>query len=344
MRTKELADTLDAVIMDLYEAAIAGDDWPKALSSLARSVGCAAGELESWMISQGARKCLTAKSANSVPGVLPATLTPPDATKSQSVLLERLYPHLRRAIRIGQRIGDAGQLLKALQEVADILPVGVILLDDGGRVRFMNREASRIAGHRDGLVVRPNGVSAHYPAENIRLRETIARLLHASESAPGTALSTISISRPSGRRALSVAVSGMQQHAVVLFVSDPARQSGCQAERIQVLYGLTECESRLVEALAAGVSLAGYARTASVTLHTVRGHLKNVFGKTGTHSQAQLMRLILSDTTALITVGDGDRKAAPPRPDRAESDMWGALAGARSELPRTNLRRGKVVP
>ncbi len=41
-----------------------------------------------------------------------------------------------------------------------------------------------------------------------------------------------------------------------------------------------------------------------MTLNTVRGHLKNIFGKTGTHSQTQLMRLIVSD---LITTIDGNR-------------------------------------
>ena len=51
-------------------------------------------------------------------------------------------------------------------------------------------------------------------------------------------------------------------------------------------------------------SLSDYARATSVTLNTVRGHLKNIFGKTGTHSQTQLMRLIVSD---LITTIDGNR-------------------------------------
>ncbi len=41
-----------------------------------------------------------------------------------------------------------------------------------------------------------------------------------------------------------------------------------------------------------------------MTLNTVRGHLKNIFGKTGTHSQTQLVRLILSDLTTTI---DGNR-------------------------------------
>lgn len=301
MGTKEIADTFDTIIMDLYDAVLDGNDWPVALSVLARSVGCGASEFESWMTSQRAPSCL-------LPRAPPATLTHPDAAKDQSMLLKRLSPHLRRAIQIGQRIDDADQLLKAFQEVVDILPVGVILLDVGGRVRLMNHEASRIARQCDGLVVRPHGISAHYPAEKARLRETIARLSSATNGELATAHSTISISRPSGRRALSVAVSGMQERAVALFVSDPARQAGCRAGQIRDLYGLTVSESRLVEALAAGVSLAGYARTTSVTLHTVRTHLKNIFCKTGTHSQAELMRLILSDAIALITMRDEVRQ------------------------------------
>ncbi len=312
MSTKTQPEVLDAVIARIYDAALDATKWPNALDSAAEVAGCAASELGSSMTTHGAGYRLTAKvpdgrqiSANSA---LQAT-----ATTHQITLLQRLTPHLRRAIQIAQQLGHMNQHLKIFQEVVDRLPIGVIILNSAGTIEFMNREAVRIGSGADGLAIRMNSVSAHYRAENAVLRGFISESLQPAASGPGAAGGTLSVSRPSGRRAFSVLVSRLPQHsmlmspdrsAAVIFVTDPERQRGAHAEQVQHLYGLTASEGRLAAALAAGVSLADYARAGSVTLNTVRGHLKNIFGKTGTHSQTQLVRLIVSDLTTHI---DGNR-------------------------------------
>jgi DNA-binding CsgD family transcriptional regulator len=58
---------------------------------------------------------------------------------------------------------------------------------------------------------------------------------------------------------------------------------------------LTPAEARLLAALAAGQDVAGYAGANAIGVGTVRTHLKQIFEKTGHHSQVELVRAVLSD-------------------------------------------------
>lgn len=58
--------------------------------------------------------------------------------------------------------------------------------------------------------------------------------------------------------------------------------------------GLTECESRVAGCIARGERPADIAAALGISLHTVRQHLKNIYRKTGTHSQSQLTAVVLN--------------------------------------------------
>jgi DNA-binding CsgD family transcriptional regulator len=63
-------------------------------------------------------------------------------------------------------------------------------------------------------------------------------------------------------------------------------------DRIARSYGLTPAEARLVESLVQTGSLKRAAALAGRSYYTFRAQLQSVFAKTGTHSQAELIRLI----------------------------------------------------
>jgi DNA-binding CsgD family transcriptional regulator len=69
------------------------------------------------------------------------------------------------------------------------------------------------------------------------------------------------------------------------------------------LFNLTEAESVVARSVQRGHGLHPVADELSVSLATVRAHLQHVFEKTGTHRQAELVRLLwniqlLADTPA----------------------------------------------
>jgi len=59
-------------------------------------------------------------------------------------------------------------------------------------------------------------------------------------------------------------------------------------------FGLTPAEARLALHLVAGEALRAAAVKLSITYETARTHLKNIFNKTGTCRQAELVKVIVT--------------------------------------------------
>ncbi len=76
----------------------------------------------------------------------------------------------------------------------------------------------------------------------------------------------------------------------ILFVRDPLGRNAAATRMLRALYGLTEAEANLAQALQAGVLLADYAREHAVTLNTVYTHLRRIKDKTGYSRIAALTR------------------------------------------------------
>lgn len=60
------------------------------------------------------------------------------------------------------------------------------------------------------------------------------------------------------------------------------------------IFRLTRREADVADLLARGADPAGIARTLGISLDTVRTHLKHVYRKTNTHSQCDVVRLMLA--------------------------------------------------
>jgi DNA-binding CsgD family transcriptional regulator len=91
----------------------------------------------------------------------------------------------------------------------------------------------------------------------------------------------------------------------------PALAGSPEVVRLRVEFGLTKAEARLAWRLAGGASLAGAAEAFDVKLTTIRSQLQQVFAKTGTSRQAELVALLLS------------------RGHGARSPLWSPLGGNR---------------
>ena len=64
--------------------------------------------------------------------------------------------------------------------------------------------------------------------------------------------------------------------------------------QLRAAFGLSKAEARLALYLTAGASLASMAEAFDVKLTTIRSQLQQVFSKTGTSRQAELVALLLS--------------------------------------------------
>lgn len=222
-------------------------------------------------------------------------------------LLELLRPHLRRALRVHRSLSGFEQSRRALKEVIDRMPIGVIVLDAGRQPLVTNRSADRIIGLGDGFRIDAGGPRAQGKRDDEALHKLVSS---ATAPEPGKELSAggfMAISRPSGLRPYPVMISPLLESAggptnaavAVLFISDPVWRQISPAEVLQTLYSLTHAEAELVQLLARGYSLDEAAEARGVTMNTARSHLKHIFAKTETKGQGELVQMVLTGVASI---------------------------------------------
>lgn len=218
-------------------------------------------------------------------------------------LFRALLPHLERSLQLHRRLTRADADGDAIAEVIHRLQVGVILLDELGGVRLVNGAAAEITNASDGLLLTRHGLTASVAAEGATLRALINGAVATTNGKALHAGGTVALSRPSGKRPLSVLVTSLRNSntyapgrraGAALFVTDPERSQPSDLESLRRLHGLTRAEGRMAMLLIGGLGFAEVVETLGITANTGRGHLKNIFSKTNTRTQAQLVRLLLS--------------------------------------------------
>ena len=89
---------------------------------------------------------------------------------------------------------------------------------------------------------------------------------------------------------------------MALFILDPDRDLGAMVSALCRAHGLTVTESTLAMHLVGGATVDDAANRMHIQTQTARAYLKQIFAKTGTHRQAELVRAILS---GLVNINRG---------------------------------------
>lgn len=251
----------------------------------------------------------------------------PAFTREDQVFANRFVPHLSRAVRMRAKLRGLQRARLALAEVIDRLPRGVLLLDAQRRLVATNRSADLILAQHDGFLLGPRGPYAVKPAENARLQQLLAQATRPAEASDGgeDAEGSLSVSRPSGRRAFTVRVSPLLaappsapsgQAVAAVFIADPDAGHISATEVLEHLYELTRAEAELVRLLSRGHTLEEAAKMRGVSIHTARSHLKHAFAKTRTNRQGELIRLVLTGVAGIAQSRRPDPEDDPDDPER----------------------------
>lgn len=224
-------------------------------------------------------------------------------------LCGRLMPHLSRAIEIHRRLSRLPSAQSGALEVLDHLPMGVLLIDGSGQVSFMNKSAGDIAAQNDGLFVDAKGICrAARNGETNGLQQLIDSAVRTGAGSGLGSGGAMSLPRPSGLRPLAALVAplgrssfdtGSRPPAAVLFIADPERRHEPPGELLARIYGLTPMEARVAIAMLTGRSLTKAAEAIGITRNTASTHLRQVFLKTETKRQTELVKLLLAGPIGL---------------------------------------------
>jgi DNA-binding CsgD family transcriptional regulator len=166
-------------------------------------------------------------------------------------------------------------------------------------VLFANEGFHAIARRDDGLRLRKGGIEFAVSEARERLQSALAA---AARLAGGDVRSTVTpdftVPRRSGGEPYLVSVrplldrSHSRQSAkavAIVFVRDPLARGAAAIGTLRDLFGLTEAEAALAQALQSGATVNDYARTRRLSLNTVYTHLRRLREKTGSNRLPELI-------------------------------------------------------
>ena len=227
----------------------------------------------------------------------------------QIEFITQLLPHIRQFIRVRQALARAEALHTSLTQLLDNALIGVLALDRHGKIVETNARGLRILQRGDSVIDQDGILRARLPSDDATLQRLVAHALPRwGQTAAGGSLP---VRRSSGSLPLTLHISpvehradfGAQRVAALVLLVDPVERPRVDPAFLVTTLGLTRAESHVAAALAAGHSVRDIAVATRRTQATVRAHVRQLHRKLGLHTQADVVRLVL--TTAGLPLPRG---------------------------------------
>jgi DNA-binding CsgD family transcriptional regulator len=215
--------------------------------------------------------------------------------------LTLLVPHLQRAISIGRLFDQNKAATQGLTSAFDHVEAAVFLVGADGAVSLTNEPAKRMLGEATQVCERAGALHAVAGNADQILHDTFrsAPSGNASFGVRGVAVALASSSQQSlfahvlpltsGRRRQT----GEANHAVAaVFIRNTAPNAPPPLQAIARLYKLTASELRVLDAVIKVNGIRAMADMLGLSQATVKTHLHNLFRKTGTARQSDLVKLV----------------------------------------------------
>ncbi|HEY1981436.1 MAG TPA: LuxR C-terminal-related transcriptional regulator [Xanthobacteraceae bacterium] len=210
---------------------------------------------------------------------------------------DRLTPHLTRALQIRRLFLQSEARGHVLEAIIERNPAGLIGLPAKGPALFVNDAARHIAAESDGITL---DIQGRLIASDRTAARRLAHL-HADVVQGGTG-GIERLRRPSGRPAYVVLVSPLPSSddavlraggGVLVAIHDPGRSVVAVVEQLARTLHLPLGAAKVLGALLDGIDLKDYAERETISMNTVKFHLKTAFDRTDTRSQVDLVRRAL---------------------------------------------------
>lgn len=180
---------------------------------------------------------------------------------------------------------------------------GIIALTAKGMPVFVNAAARDFLDEGRGLHVRRGEVRLSGFAESVRFRAALEDVADTAKQAPNGSRSramTMLLPQADGRRPVLLVIAPATGRAVpgggaataLLYIVDSQHAPEAPIAAVCRLHGLSRTETGLIAYLIEGLTLSEAAGKMRIKVDTARTYLKQVFAKTDTHRQVDLVALI----------------------------------------------------
>jgi len=217
-------------------------------------------------------------------------------TAQEKTFGELFLPHFAKVIELQRTFMLLESRYHAALEALDRLDLGVLITTGEGTLVLANRIGQEMLAERDALRTGPRGGVAG----GTELASSIAAVVATAESHGDTAEKILSITRRSGRPPLLATISpfresraglGPSLRGAIVFLIDPANPRSITTRGMEMLFDLTDAESKVLDLLVSGSSTEEIAQKRLVSLNTVRSQIKSLLEKTRSSQRADLVRL-----------------------------------------------------
>jgi DNA-binding CsgD family transcriptional regulator len=222
--------------------------------------------------------------------------------ESEKAFMTEIGHHIQRAVSNGMQVIQLDSERKLFSKTISGLSIGIITLDERGKVINQNRAAEEFLAHKDGLYVINEQLHLDNTADKQKLNDYIAEVIDAQRQQEVPPVNAMTVERPSGAvhlellikpLAVDQTVESAKTPHLMIFISDPAKKYEIDIKMLRSLYNLTRAEAMLAKHLAAGETLDQSANSLGIARNTARAQLRSIFAKTGATQQSMLVSLIL---------------------------------------------------
>lgn len=221
-------------------------------------------------------------------------------------LLQDTLPHLSRATELHRTFGSLSERFGAVLGVLDKLLVGVVILDDKGRVVVANESARQTCDNTRNLKLAAVGALQAMDEDTNRLLQQFIASTGATASGEGKSHGgKIAVARRSGRLPLLLEVMPIRDDGLpdgdnvrgsAVFIIDPDQSKVLSVDGLSKIFGLTLAEDQVAASVVNGMTIDQVAEERGTSSGTVRSQIKTIFAKTGVNSQSALVRLAAKAT------------------------------------------------
>jgi DNA-binding CsgD family transcriptional regulator len=188
---------------------------------------------------------------------------------------------------------------RILLQILDDFALAIFMITPDLSVAEMNVAARELIAHCRGIAVVSGQLRLEEKANHDELVKAVGLAVRRPTPERPWAYAMV-VSKGSepplylGIRPLAGGPSVARASILAVYVVDPQQQPALDDELLRRVYRFSPAEVRVVSELLAGHNAETIADLLSVSIHTVRTHLKSLFAKTGARRQGELIRLVAS--------------------------------------------------
>ena len=225
-------------------------------------------------------------------------------TSGEKLELERLLPHIAKALELGRPAAQLSQAHETLKLAMDRLKMGVCVLDPEGAVLLSNEEFDRQRrAYRVFQISKSNILRLSKPADQARLTTLIDDALSHGEFGARPRKEALTIAVGDEPSALCIEIAPLGNLSVlgdtgfgdaILYSLDASLPLDVNIEPMRQIYKLTPAECELADLLGRGLTNAQIADRRGRAVATINAQVKSLLAKTDSDNRTQFARLLLS--------------------------------------------------